>query len=531
MASNVTSGSAVTADNQKGNRSGNWRSEQEQLLFDIVCKPEYRPFGGRSDGKMALKSDEIWKPVHTAFMQALPELNSNLKPRRNKPPRSEFAEADIKRKFDSFTKSYRDAKAALGIVNHPRVGNTGAEAPGEVPEDVLGEAQAKFHLWSAFHAQFGLCARFRDDLADESMSPLKPSSQAAVAIGSTDFVTTPAVRTTQRHDAAMRVKAAVRKAAAGGITPPSASKPCVPTVSLAAAGRAPASAAVGVKAAGTSYKHTQSIPESPTQQFLVPSEEFWQQLPSDAGTVRFDTKIVTGVGSVPGQTDNAEGVVIHIESGVPQQGEVEDEILRRQLQNQPSVCPRDYTEAERSKKRARKPPPVGSDSEPCTSEDSDMYEDTLEPVNPNRHKQHVQLMGYECFCIDCRPDMKGKKRKATRRKEQGKRQGDSDGKAMRWTAKDRAVAKEAAKQQGSDMKAMGDVLVAGDERIATLDRASRMDAVASLNEGNLKVAKEQNKGKFAELFMSAVDKFVAQGMSEDDAIEKAKARIAAMQAL
>jgi hypothetical protein len=139
------------------------------------------------------------------------------------------------------------------------------------------------------------------------------------------------------------------------------------------------------------------------------------------------------------------------------------------------------------------------------------------------------------LCEDCAPKKASKAAagcKGVKRGEKGQilnsGVGESLGKAMRWTAKDKAIAGEVTTSKSVDMKAGCEALVAGDERVAKLEIEAKKELVQSLNEGNIRVAREQNKAKFAEISMHWVEKFVAEGMTEDDAMEKAMRRMKAM---
>jgi hypothetical protein len=247
------------------------------LLFSILCKPEYKPWGGGSDGKMARKADEIWAPALKEFMKKLLSVNAVLPSKRGIRPRSVFTELEIERCFKKWGSKYKEVKASLHIVNHPRVGNSGAEAPGVVPDDVLGEAQAKFHLWSSFHAEFGLCARYRDDLAEESMSPLKPENRA--------ILSAPQRAASQRRAAALGVRNAVRKAVAGGITPPLASRITIPTVSVAAAARSAGKAvATGSGVLGKQSTKSESVHITTP----VPNTEIFWQNDLEDGAIQYN---------------------------------------------------------------------------------------------------------------------------------------------------------------------------------------------------------------------------------------------------
>jgi hypothetical protein len=195
-----------------------------------------------------------------------------------------------------------------------------------------------------------------------------------------------------------------------------------------------------------------------------------------------------------------------------------------------AVAPRVYTDAERAVKRRRKPAAEGSDVEFATSSDSEHYIDTGEPVPHSTHAERVRLSGRDCKCEECKPLKTGTSKKEMKGTgKAAKAVGDSDGKARRWGAKDKATAKEVCNQRSVDMAAGCEALVAGDLRVIQLDIEARKELVAALNEGNLKVAQEQNKAKFADLLLTWVDKFVCQGLSEEEALAKAKARISAMQ--
>jgi hypothetical protein len=58
-----------------------WRTEQEQLLLEIVTDRELKPIGGDSDGK-PVYSSELWAEIHRRFMSRLPALNATLQSTR-----------------------------------------------------------------------------------------------------------------------------------------------------------------------------------------------------------------------------------------------------------------------------------------------------------------------------------------------------------------------------------------------------------------------------------------------------------------
>jgi hypothetical protein len=156
-----------------------WRPEHEELLFNLLIRPEFRPVGGQFDAVMASKREVLWEPVLREFMSRLPALNSTLQPRRGVLPRDTFDWNSLKRKWDSWGGRYNEAKKKFGISNRPRKGETGSEAPGEIPEDKMAQANEFFNLFAQLHAHFGLASRFRDDLTTESMSSFKPRNPAA----------------------------------------------------------------------------------------------------------------------------------------------------------------------------------------------------------------------------------------------------------------------------------------------------------------------------------------------------------------
>jgi hypothetical protein len=169
---------------------------------------------------MAKKLEEIWTPVLEVFMKE-PALNSTLPKKRGKLPHAEFTEDELQQCFNKWAQKYKQVKDQLGIANHPRIQHeTGAETPGEVPADLLAKTAEHFPMWSQFHAEFGLCARYRDDLHDESMSPM---TKTAPASNAGKAVLPPSKRAgSQRVAAVLGVSKTVRKAANGGVTPPAA---------------------------------------------------------------------------------------------------------------------------------------------------------------------------------------------------------------------------------------------------------------------------------------------------------------------
>lgn len=507
-----TSASAGPGASTDGSKA-NWRPEQESVLFDILSDPKLKPVGGDWDAKMAVRGDVIWGPAHARFMKELPAVNATLPKRRSGPPRAVFSVEDIKRRYKMWAGKYKETSTSLGIVNHPSKLASGAEVPGTVPAEKEEQAVEIFHLWARFHAVFGLCSRFRHDLNDESMSPLSKKQKPAEVLRPG----------TQRVAAMKGVKRAAQRATNGGVTPASASPPTGPdsgAVDL-----------IGVNAAGTSCNiHTQ-----PSTDYVPACDTsmFWARMPP--GHSFFPNESAADADVAPLMLPSVSAAA-HImpDSPIPHPDQSAEQVSSHNtlpLSQQRAVAPRNLTAEERAMKRARKPATVGPDDVSwATSSDSEIYCDTLEPVRPNQHAERVKASGRVCTCVQCIPNAQAGKgtrgRGGGRGAQKAAAVGDSSGKAMRWTARDKGVAKEVANQTGASVEAGCAAMVAGDEKVAKLEIEARKEMVASLNQGNLAVAEANNKVKFADMVLSFQQRFMTEdGLTEDDAFEKAYARV------
>jgi hypothetical protein len=153
--------------------SNRWRDEHESLLLRICSKPDNKPIGGSTDGKMAY-AKELWQRIHSEFMAELPQLNTALECKRHSLPRSEFTPDDLHRRFASWNKQYQAVCSKFDIRIRDKPGATGSGSEGVLP-DKHAEAVGEWHLWAGYHEAFGLCARVRADAGSESMLAWQPA--------------------------------------------------------------------------------------------------------------------------------------------------------------------------------------------------------------------------------------------------------------------------------------------------------------------------------------------------------------------
>jgi len=161
-------------------RGPGWDQIHEKEFLKLVSHKRFRPIDGEHTAQM-VKGYVVWDTFYAAWEPRWNDLIAQLQAEGKKVFKTKCTVACCKSKWKQMTKKYREMCTKHKVRGWIARGETGQSAEDNGVDTLQGNIDAattKWHLFADFHASFGSCARFNDNLLAESVSPVAAGVQA-----------------------------------------------------------------------------------------------------------------------------------------------------------------------------------------------------------------------------------------------------------------------------------------------------------------------------------------------------------------